>query len=87
MEMKRSVESGITSLNFTAGTDTFELKPGEKLYIDGLVSGWSYTVSETDVPDDGFDQTTPADGNASGTLGDTMTTASFVNTYYPAPLL
>ena len=81
-----SVENGITSLNFTAGTDTFELKPGEKLYIDGLVSGWSYTVSETDVPDDGFDQTTPADGNASGTLGDATTTASFVNTYYPGSI-
>lgn len=81
-----SVENGITSLNFTAGTDTFELKPGEKLYIDGLVSGWSYTVSEIDNPDDGFDQTTPADGDASGTLGDTTTTVSFDNTYYPGSI-
>ena len=81
-----SVESGISSLNFANGTDTFELKPGEKLYIDGLVNGWSYTVSETDVPDDGFDQTTPADGDASGTLGDATTTASFVNTYYPGSI-
>ena len=81
-----SVENGITSLNFTKGTATFELNPGEKLYIDGLVSGWSYTVSETDVPDDGFDQTTPADGNASGELGDATTTASFVNTYYPGSI-
>lgn len=81
-----SVESGITSLNFTDGTATFDLKPGEKLYIDGLVSGWNYAVSETDDPDDGFDQTTPEDGNASGTLGDTMTTASFVNTYYPGSI-
>lgn len=81
-----SVKNGITSLNFTDGTATFDLKPGEKLYIDGLVSGWSYTVSETDVPDDGFDQTTPADGNASGALGDATTTASFVNTYYPGSI-
>ena len=81
-----SVESGITSLNFTDGTATFNLKPGEKLYIDGLVKGWSYTVSETDDPDDGFDQTTPADGDASGTLGDATTTASFVNTYYPGSI-
>lgn len=81
-----SVGNGITSLNFTDGTATFELEPGEKLYIDGLVSGWSYTVSETDNPDDGFDQTTPEDGNASGTLGDTTTTASFVNTYYPGSI-
>lgn len=81
-----SVESGITSLNFTDGTATFELEPGEKLYIDGLVSGWSYTVSETDDPDDGFDQTTPEDGNASGKLGDTTTTVSFVNTYYPGSI-
>ena len=81
-----SVENGKTSLNFTDGTATFDLKPGEKLYIDGLVSGWSYTVSETDVPDDGFDQTTPADGNASGALGDATTTASFVNTYYPGSI-
>lgn len=81
-----SVENGITSLNFTDGTATFELNPGEKLYIDGLVSGWSYTVSETDDPDDGFDQTTPEDGNASGTLGDTTTIASFVNTYYPGSI-
>lgn len=81
-----SVENGITSLNFTDGTATFELNPGEKLYIDGLVSGWSYTVSETDNPDDGFDQTTPEDGNASGTLGDTTTIASFVNTYYPGSI-
>lgn len=81
-----SVKNGITSLNFTDGTATFDLKPGEKLYIDGLVSGWSYTVSETDDPDDGFDQTTPEDGNASGTLGDAMTTASFVNTYYPGSI-
>mgnify|MGYP005787643455 FL=1 len=81
-----SVENGITSLDFTDGTATFELEPGEKLYIDGLVSGWSYTVSETDNPDDGFDQTTPEDGNASGTLGDATTTASFVNTYYPGSI-
>lgn len=81
-----SVENGRTSLNFTDGTATFDLKPGEKLYIDGLVSGWSYTVSETDVPDDGFDQTTPADGDESGTLGDTTTTVSFVNTYYPGSI-
>lgn len=81
-----SVKNGITSLNFTDGTATFDLKPGEKLYIDGLVSGWSYTVSETDVPDDGFDQTTPEDGNASGALGDATTTASFVNTYYPGSI-
>ena len=81
-----SVENGITSLNFTNGTATFKLKPGEKLYIDGLVSGWSYTVSETDDPDDGFDQTTPADGDESGTLGDTTTTVSFVNTYYPGSI-
>lgn len=85
-ESEASVENGITSLNFTYGTATFELEPGEKLYIDGLVSGWSYTVSETDNPDDGFDQTTPEDGNASGTLGDAMTTASFVNTYYPGSI-
>lgn len=83
---EESVESGITSLNFTDGTATFNLKPGEKLYIDGLVKGWSYTVSETDDPDDGFDQTTPADGDASGTLGDATTTASFVNTYYPGSI-
>lgn len=81
-----SVENGITSLNFTEGIATFDLKPGEKLYIDGLVKGWSYTVSETDDPDDGFDQTTPADGNASGALGDATTTASFVNTYYPGSI-
>lgn len=43
-------------------------------------------VSETDDPDDGFDQTTPADGNASGTLEDATTTASFVNTYYPGSI-
>ncbi|OUP82693.1 hypothetical protein B5F07_13175 [Lachnoclostridium sp. An169] len=81
-----SVESGITSLNFTDGTATFNLKPGEKLYIDGLVKGWSYTVSETDDPDDGFDQTTPADGDASGILGDATTTALFANTYYPGSI-
>ena len=81
-----SVENGRTSLNFIDGTATFELKPGEKLYIDGLVNGWSYTVSETDVPDDGFDQTTPADGDASGTLEDATTTVSFVNTYYPGSI-
>ncbi len=81
-----SVENGITSLKFTDGTATFNLKPGEKLYIDGLVNGWSYTVSETDDPDDGFDQTTPADGDASGTLGDTTKTVSFVNTYYPGSI-
>ena len=81
-----SVESGISSLNFANGTATFKLKPDEKLYIDGLVNGWSYTVSETDVPDDGFDQTTPADGDASGTLGGTTTTVSFVNTYYPGSI-
>lgn len=81
-----SVESGITSLNFDEGTATFELKPGEKLYIDGLVNGWSYTVSEPDVPDDGFDQTTPADSDASGTLEDATTTVSFVNTYYPGSI-
>lgn len=81
-----SVENGITSLNFTKGTATFELKPGEKLYIDGLVKGWSYTVSETDVPDDGFDQTTPADGDASGTLGEATTPVSFLNTYYPGSI-
>lgn len=81
-----SVENGITSLNFTNGTATFKLKPGEKLYIDGLVNGWSYTVSETDNPDDGFDQTTPADRDASGTLEDATTTVSFVNTYYPGSI-
>ncbi|OUQ76545.1 hypothetical protein B5E48_09220 [Massilimicrobiota sp. An105] len=81
-----SVENGIASLNFTKGIATFDLKPGEKLYIDGLVNGWSYTVSETDDPVDGFDQTTPEDGNASGTLGDATTTASFVNTYYPGSI-
>lgn len=81
-----SVESGISSLNFANGTATFKLKPDEKLYIDGLVNGWSYTVSETDVPDDGFDQTTPAEGDASGTLGGTTTTVSFVNTYYPGSI-
>lgn len=81
-----SVENGRTSLNFDKGIATFELKPGEKLYIDGLVNGWSYTVSETDDPDDGFDQTTPADGNASGALGDATTTVSFVNTYYPGSI-
>jgi len=81
-----SVENGIASLNFTEGIATFDLKPGEKLYIDGLVKGWSYTVSETDDPDDGFDQTTPAEGNASGALGDATTTASFVNTYYPGSI-
>ena len=81
-----SVENGITSLNFNEGTATFKLKPGEKLYIDGLVSGWSYTVSETDDPDDGFDQTTPADRDASGTLEDATTTVSFVNTYYPGSI-
>lgn len=81
-----SVESGISSLNFANGTATFKLKPGEKLYIDGLVNGWSYTVSETDDPDDGFDQTTPADGDASGTLGDATTTVPFVNTYYPGSI-
>mgnify|MGYP005759734527 CR=1 FL=1 len=81
-----SVENGITSLNFTDGTATFKLKPGEKLYIDGLVNGWSYTVSETDDSDDGFDQTTPADGDASGKLEDATTTVSFVNTYYPGSI-
>lgn len=81
-----SVENGISSLNFANGTATFNLKPGEKLYIDGLVNGWSYTVSETDDQDDGFDQTTPEDGNASGKLGDATTTASFVNTYYPGSI-
>ena len=81
-----SVENGRTSLNFANGIATFELKPGEKLYIDGLVNGWSYTVSETDDPDDGFDQTTPADGDASGTLEDATTTVSFVNTYYPGSI-
>lgn len=81
-----TVEDGITSLKFTKGTATFELKPGEKLYIDGLVNGWSYTVSETDNPDDGFDQTKPADGDESGTLGDATTTVSFVNTYYPGSI-
>lgn len=81
-----SVENGIASLNFTEGIATFELNPGEKLYIDGLVNGWSYTVSETDDPVDGFDQTTPADGDASGTLEDATTTVSFVNTYYPGSI-
>lgn len=81
-----TVEDGITSLKFTKGTATFELKPGEKLYIDGLVNGWSYTVSETDNSDDGFDQTKPADGDESGTLGDATTTVSFVNTYYPGSI-
>lgn len=81
-----SVESGISSLKFTDGTATFELEPGEKLYIDGLVNGWSYTVSETDDSDDGFDQTTPADGDASGTLEDTTTPVLFVNTYYPGSI-
>ena len=81
-----SVENGITSLNFTDGTATFKLKPGEKLYINGLVNGWSYTVSETDDSDDGFDQTTPADGDASGKLEDATTTVSFVNTYYPGSI-
>lgn len=81
-----SVENGRTLLKFTGGTATFKLKPGEKLYIDGLVNGWSYTVSETDDQDDGFDQTMPADGDASGTLEDATTTASFVNTYYPGSI-
>lgn len=85
-ESEKPVENGISSLNFDKGTATFELKPGEKLYIDGLVNGWSYTVSETDDPDDGFDQTTPADEDASGTLGDTTTTVSFDNTYYPGSI-
>lgn len=83
---EKPVENGITSLTFAEGIATFDLKPGEKLYIDGLVNGWSYTVSETDDPNDGFDQTTPEDGNASGTLGDATTTASFVNTYYPGSI-
>lgn len=83
---EKPVENGRSSLNFDKGTATFDLKPGEKLYIDGLVSGWSYTVSETDVPDDGFDQTTPANGDESGTLRDTTTTVSFVNTYYPGSI-
>ena len=82
---EKPVENGITSLTFADGIAKFNLKPGEKLYIDGLVNGWSYTVSETDDEGDGFDQTTPADGDASGTLGDT-TTASFVNTYYPGSI-
>ena len=81
-----SVEDGIASLNFTDGAATFKLRPGEKLYIDGLAKGWSYTVSETDDPDDGFDQTTPADRDASGTLEDATTTVSFVNTYYPGSI-
>ena len=80
-----TVENGMTSLTFTGGTATFSLKPGEKLYIDGLVNGWSYEVSETDNPDDGFDQTT-LDGDAAGTLEDTTATVSFVNTYYPGSI-
>lgn len=83
---EKPVENGITSLTFADGIAKFNLKPGEKLYIDGLVNGWSYTVSETDDEGDGFDQTTPEDGNASGTLGDATTTASFVNTYYPGSI-
>ena len=81
-----SVENGIASLNFTEGIATFDLKPGEKLYIDGLVKGWSYTVSERDDRDCGFDLTTRAAGDASVTLEDATTTASFVNTYYPGSI-
>lgn len=83
---EKPVENGITSLTFADGIAKFNLKPGEKLYIDGLVNGWSYTVSETDNSDDGFDQTTPADGDASDTLEDATTTVSFVNTYYPGSI-
>ena len=81
-----SVEGGIASLNFTDGAATFKLRPGEKLYIDGLAKGWSYTVSEIDDPYDGFEQAMPAGGNATGTLTDTTATASFVNTYYPGSI-
>ena len=81
-----SVEGGIASLNFTDGAATFKLRPGEKLYIDGLAKGWSYTVSEIDDPYDGFEQAMPAGGNATGTLTDTTATASFVNAYYPGSI-
>lgn len=81
-----SVEDGIASLNFTDGAATFKLRPGEKLYIDGLAKGWSYTVSEIDDPYDGFEQAMPAGGNATGTLTDTTATASFVNAYYPGSI-
>lgn len=83
---EKPVENGITSLTFADGIAKFNLKPGEKLYIDGLVNRWSYTVSETDDEGDGFDQTTPADGDASGTLGEATTTVSFLNTYYPGSI-
>ena len=80
------VEDGTASLNFTDGAATFKLRPGEKLYIDGLAKGWSYTVSEIDDPYDGFEQAMPAGGNATGTLTDTTATASFVNAYYPGSI-
>ena len=75
------------NLTFDAsGKATHTIKPGETLQVSGLGAGWTYTVTETGMPD-GFTQTAPAgdDGKAvpaTGTFvaGQTAT-ASFTNTY------
>lgn len=62
--------------------DTVNLKPNQTLTIYGLGDGWTYSVAETGTMPDGFAQTTPAGGAATGTIDQaTPAVAEFTNTY------
>ncbi len=61
---------------------TVSLKPNQTLTIYGLGDGWTYSVAETGTMPDGFTQTTPAGGAATGTIDQaTPAVAEFTNTY------
>lgn len=75
---------GYFDLQFDAEgkSDTVNLKPNQTLTIYGLGDGWTYSVAETGTMPDGFAQTTPAGGAATGTIDQaTPAVAEFTNTY------
>lgn len=75
---------GYFDLQFDAEgkSDTVNLKPNQTLTIYGLGDGWIYSVAETGTMPDGFTQTTPAGGAATGTIDQaTPAVAEFTNTY------
>lgn len=70
--------SGVqTSLTFSGGVATVALKGGESVTVQGLLSSWTYTVSETEANTGGY--VTTATGT-SGVIGRAGSTAAYVNT-------
>ncbi|MEA4929536.1 MAG: SpaA isopeptide-forming pilin-related protein [Candidatus Limiplasma sp.] len=65
-----------TAVTFTGGVGTVQLRGGESVTLQRLLTGWSYTVTEVEANANGY--TTTSTGTA-GLIRTTAATAAFVN--------